>query len=391
VISQTRYLEALGHLRRYDSETEVDSAIHILEELAAQSSSASIQAALGRAYLAKFQLTHDAKWATPAAEACQRALSSDPQNPDVHVTLGELRRLRGDINAALNEFKAALSLQPNNADAILGMAETYKAAHRLPEAEAEYKRSIELQPTSWAGYSRLGAFYYSRGHYPEAAEMFSKVIELVPDNLRGYNNLGGIYLQMGRFDDALHVFSTSIAKRPTAQAYSNLGTANYFLGRYADSANAFEKATELAPAIYLYWANLGDAYRSMLNSGTKPSVCYDRAIELANNELKLNPTDSEVRSRLAVCLAKKGDFRHADDEISNALQTDPTNPGYLFKAAMIANLEGKADRARSLLENALVQGYSRAEVEREREFENLRKDGSLQKILTKTATIPRRS
>jgi serine/threonine protein kinase/tetratricopeptide (TPR) repeat protein len=390
-ISQTRYLEALGHLRRYDSETEVDSAIQILEELAGQSSSASVQAALGRAYLAKYQLTHDAKWATPAAAACQKALAADPQNPDVHVTLGELRRLRGDINEAVNEFKAALSLQPNNADAILGMAETYKAAHRLAEAETEYKRSIELQPTSWAGYSRLGAFYYSRGHYPEAAEMFSKVVQLVPDNLRGYNNLGGIYLQMGRYDDALRVFSTSIAKKPTAQAYSNVGTANYFLGRYVDSANAFEKATELAPAIYLYWANLGDAYRWIPNSGTKPSVCYDRAIELADNELKLNRTDSTVRSRLAVCLAKKGDFRQANAEISTALQTDPTNPSYLFKAAMIANLEGKGDRALSLLENALVQGYSRAEVEREREFENLRKDGSLQKILTKTATIPRRS
>src|SRR5438270_10004552 len=103
-VSQTRYLEALGHLRRYDSEASVDSAIHILEELAAQSSSASVQAALGRAYLAKFELTHDAKWETPAALACQRAIAADPQNPDTRVTLGELRRLTGHLDEASREY-----------------------------------------------------------------------------------------------------------------------------------------------------------------------------------------------------------------------------------------------------------------------------------------------
>ena len=56
-----------------------------------------MQAALGRAYLAKFQLTHDSKWATPAAAACERAINADPQNPDVHVTLGELRRNYGRL------------------------------------------------------------------------------------------------------------------------------------------------------------------------------------------------------------------------------------------------------------------------------------------------------
>src|SRR4051794_26230616 len=171
-VSQTRYLEALGHLRRYDQEASVDSAIHILEELAAQSSSASIQAALGRAYLAKFQLTHDAKWATPAAAACERAIVADPQNPDVHVTLGELRRLTGHLDDASREYRAALAQQPNNADAILGLAETYKAGRKLPEAEAAYKKSISLQPNYWAGYNKLGAFYASQGRREESAAMF---------------------------------------------------------------------------------------------------------------------------------------------------------------------------------------------------------------------------
>jgi serine/threonine-protein kinase len=391
-LSQTRYLEALGHLRRYDSEADVNSALQIFEELASQSSSASVQAALGRAYLAKLALTHDAKWKAPATLACERAIASDPQNPDTRVTLGELRLATGRLDEASKEYNTVLARQPNNANAILGLAKTFEAARKLPEAEAAYKRSIELQPNYWGGYSRLGAFYASRSRYAEAASMFTRVVQLIPDQQRGYNNLGAMYLQMGRYDDALRVSLTSIAKEPAqaysmAQAYSNVGTANYFLGRYADAANAFEKATELAPMIYLYWANLGDAYRSIPNAAARANVSYDRAIELASGELKVNPTATLIRVRMAVCLAKRGNTKRADDEIRVALAADSTNATYIYKAAMIANVEGRSDDAVRLLESALANGYSRPDVEHEREFENLRKDGRLQQVLKRTATI----
>ena len=91
---------------------------------------------------------------------------------------------------------------------------------------------------------------------------------------------------------------------------------------------------------------------------------------------------------MAVCLAKRGNTKRADEEIRAALSGDPTNPSYTFKAAMIANLEGHPDSALALLQNALAQGYSRAEVEHEQEFANLRQDGRLQQLLQRTATIP---
>src|SRR5262249_40782970 len=55
-VSQRRYLEALGHMRRYDREESLDSAIRILKELG---ESPSVKAALARAYLYKFQITRD--------------------------------------------------------------------------------------------------------------------------------------------------------------------------------------------------------------------------------------------------------------------------------------------------------------------------------------------
>ena len=371
-ISQQKYLEALGAMRRYDNEASVDSAINILEDLAARSNSASIQAALGRAYLEKFQLTHDEKWAAPASAACERAVAADAQNPDVHVTLGELRRQTGRLDEAVVEFKAALAAQPNNADALLGLAQTHGAAGRLKEAEQAYLQSIELQPNFWGGYNKLGAFFAAHGRYAESAKMFEKVTQLVPDNLRGYNNLGAVYEQMGRYDDAIRVFQQTIQKKRDPQAYSNLGTCYYFLGRYKDAAVAFQNAVNLSPNLYFYWANLGDAYRWVPGADGQTAAAYDRAIDLSTNDLRLNPSDAGVRARLAECLAKRSKLQDALLEIDRARKTDPTNVGIMYRAAVIANLRHDDRATIDLLRNAIAHGYERSEVERDPEFALLR-------------------
>ncbi|MEA2328890.1 MAG: eukaryotic-like serine/threonine-protein kinase, partial [Thermoanaerobaculia bacterium] len=277
-VSQTRYLEALGHLRRYDQEASVDSAIHILEELAAQSSSASVQAALGRAYLAKFHLTNDPKWATPAAAACERAETSDPQNFEVHITLGQLRRLTGQTGAAITELNRALTQQPNSAEATLELAEAFKAASDPVRAVAAYKRAIDLQPNYWSGYNKLGVFYFVHGRYEDAAQQFQKVVSLVPDNVRARNNLGASYQALGRFQDAIAIYEPMLKLSPTDQGYSNLGTVYYYVGRYSDAAVAYGKAASMSPSSYRYHANLGDAYRWIPGDEKKSVEAYDNAI-----------------------------------------------------------------------------------------------------------------
>jgi len=371
-VSQRRYLEALGYLRRYDKEQSVDNAIQVLQELASSSSSASVQAALGRAYLHKFRLTHDAKWALPATAACERAVRADPESADVHVTLGDLRRLTGRTADAQKEYGVALQQQPNNVEAILGLAETLKGAGQLKEAETAYQRAIKLQPNYWAGYNQLGAFYASYGRYPESARMFQKVIELYPDSQRAFNNLAGAYEQMGRFEDAATMFSRSISKKPTDQAYSGLGTCYYFLGRYADAAAAFEHATTLSPTKYIYWANLGDAYRWVPTHDAKSKQSYQRAIELCRQELRVNPNDATTRARLAECLAKSGDAKGANTEIGKAVKADPANGRILYKAAVIANISGGETEAVSWLAKAVARGYDKSEFQRDPELALLR-------------------
>ncbi|HEX6083406.1 MAG TPA: protein kinase, partial [Thermoanaerobaculia bacterium] len=257
-VSQRRYLEAVGHLRRYDDSGSVDNAIAILESLG---DSPSVQAALARAYLYKYQDTRAPQYAASAGRAAESALAADPQSLDVNVTLGELRRATGRHKESVEAFLRVLSQQPNNADAVLGLAETYKDSRDFKNAEVQYKRAIALQPNYWGSYNKLGAFYFSRSRYQEAVPQFQKVVALVPDSERGYNNLGAMYQLLGHYDEAADVYKRSIQRSPTSQGYSNLGTCLYFTGHYAEAAAAFDRAVKLTPTSFLYWRNLGDALR----------------------------------------------------------------------------------------------------------------------------------
>ena len=384
-VSQQRYLEALGHMRRYDDAASVDSAVSILESLG---DSPSVQAALARAYLYKFQDTREPQYATSASQAAERALAADPQSLDVNITLGELRRQTGRTKEAIDAFLRVLSQQPNHADAVLGLAETYKASGDLRNAEAQYKRAIALQPKYWGGYNKLGAFYYTQSRYEDAIAQFRTVVKLVPDNERGSNNLGAMYIRLARYDDAVRVFQDSIRRKPSGHAYSNLGTCYYFLGDFAQSAAAFEKAVELVPGDYLYWRNLGDAQRWTSGREEQARRAYERSIALTEQAIRVAPDEALAHVSRATALAKTGRTREARAAILRALELEPQNSGCTYEAAVIANIAGDEEEAITRLEQSLRLGHSGDEILRDPEFANLRKSGRLDAIIKASRSTP---
>jgi len=377
-VSQRRYLEALGHLQRYDSEQSLDSAIAILRELG---DSPSVQAALARAYLYKFQTTKQPELAATAGAAAERALKGDPQGIDVNVTLGELYRRTGRYPESVTAFLRVVSQQPNNADAVLGLAETYKASGDLKSAEATYKRAIALRPNFWGGYNKLGAFYFGQSRFEDAIPQFQKVVQLVPDNERGYNNLGAMYQRLGRYDDAVRVFQQSVKRVPNGQAYSNLGTCYYFLGRFDEAVAAYQKAIELRGHHFLYWRNLGDAYRWTPGQKENAQRAYERAIELCDDAIRVNPNEARAHLSRASALAKLGRVSEARVAILRALELEPLYSANAYEAAVIANIAGSKDETAAWLEQALRRGYNANDILRDPEFAELKKSGRLQAII----------
>lgn len=218
--------------------------------------------------------------------------------------------------------------------------------------------------------------------------MFRRVVELTPDNGRGYYNLGAALQLMGQFDDARAAYLKAIELNPTGDAYSNLGTLEYASGRYREAAEADEKAVALKPGYYLIWANLGDAYRWAPGLESRAKDAYEKSILLARRELQVNPRDAEVHLTLALCLAKTGNTAEAQKDLRRAIELNPKDTGSLFQAAIVANICGKKQEALDWIRRAVQGGYPVADITREPELANLRKDKEFQEALKGSKNTP---
>jgi serine/threonine-protein kinase len=376
-----RYLEALGHLRRYENEASVDAAIRILEGLG---DSAAVESARARAYVAKHAITQERSWAERAIAASRRAAAADPSLAAVRTTLGEVELLLGQPADAAREFTAALAVNPASVEAQLGLARARQRLGEFGPAEAAYRRAVELQPGWWAPHNHLGVFQVMRGNLDGAVASFQEAIRLSPDNTRAITNLGAAYQQLGRHEDAIAQYTRAIAVLPTASALSNLGTCEFFLRRFDRAAAAYERAARLQPGNAVVWVNLGDA-RRWGGAEAAARQAYEQAIELLEADLRVTPDDVERRTTLALALARTGRADEARRQAEAALDLGRDNAYVRYQIALVRLAGGDENGALELLDLAIGDGYPLAEVRRDPELERLRSDPRFVKMLARHA------
>ncbi|MFQ6081841.1 MAG: protein kinase [Candidatus Aminicenantia bacterium] len=378
------YVKARGYMQRYEKEENLDTAISLFKRAIDKDSSYALAyAGLGEAYWRKYKLTKDPNWVKIAQSYCNRAIQLSESLAPVHVTLGIIYRDTGRYEDAIKEFQQALLLDPVNSDAHRELASAYEKLGKLEKAEATYKKAIELRPSYWAGYSYLGVFYYFQGRYTEAEKMFLKVTELTPDNIRGYNLLGAVYLQMGRIDLATAMLKKSLAIKPDAVTYSNLGTLYFYQRRYADATAMYEEAIKLGENRYTIWGNLADTYRYMPGYSEKEREAYQRAIQLAEKELEINPKDAHLHGNLAFYYAILGNHKNALTKISKARKLAPNDVWVLRKCVQVFELANQRDQALQALEEFIKRGGSIDEVHKDPDLSELRKDPLYQQLVMK--------
>ena len=379
---QQTYTAAVGLLQRMNDADSLDRAIGSLQTLLLNArDSAAVNGTLGKALLRKYTATRNRELIDQAAVYAERAVQLDPGEAEAQISVGELRRVSGRLPEAVISFQQALALAPQSVDARLGLADTYDSLGRVADANRLYQQALDLRPDYSSVYGRYGRFCYARGRFEDAARLFAKQTEIVPEAPRGYANLGAALQALGRYDQAIAAYQRSIAIHPTSGGYSNLATCQYYLGKYADAAAAYEKATVLTPNNYVYWFNLGDAYRWMPKERAKSIPAYEHAIRLAREVMAVNPKDSAARAVAASCFAKKGDLAAAQSELKLALAADPTNADALYQAAVIANIRGDRDGAIGWLERSVASGRPPSDAARDPELANLRDDPRFQKAL----------
>ena len=383
------YLQGRGYLQRYDRMDNVENAVRVFDQaIAIDGTYALAHAGKAEALLRLFQITRDPNDVAKAAASARRAVELNEQLAPVHLTMGLVQAARGRHTEAIASVQRAVELEPRNGDALRELANAYDGAGRVAEAEATYRRAIELRQNSWAAYKDLGVFLNQHGRLAEAVPHFERVVALTPDSYSGYSNLGGIYLRLGRVEEAERRLRKSLELRPTGGAYSNLGTVAYLQGRYAEASELYRKATELNPGDDRLWGALADSYLWTAGRETEAAAAFRRALSITDQQILVDSSNAQLRSRRAQYWSALGDHERAQKEIAQALRSAPANGHVLFRAAIVHEQAGRRDEALRDLKAALGAGFSLREIVSAPPLRALRQDREISRMIAEGSGKP---
>jgi serine/threonine protein kinase/Tfp pilus assembly protein PilF len=376
------YVQGIGYLQRYERPENVENSISLFKRAIKEDPSyAQAHAALAQAYWFKYSATKDPAWAEAAKKEVKAAHDANSQLPEVQSAISEFNLRTGSYDEAVSGFQRTIELDPTNVNAYLGLAKTYDLLGQAARAEKTFRDAINISPQCWRCYNQLGVFLNSHARYSEAAQAWEKVTELTPDNVWGYMNVAAAYFNCGNFEKADEYLRRSLQLAPdNPDIYSNAGTVSFFLGHFEEDAKYCKKALELSPQKYDYWGNLADAYRMMPGKSSESAAAYQKAIQLGEAQLKVNPIDSDVLSSLALYYARTHDSAQARKNLEKALKQKPDDVDIL-RIASLVNLErGDREGAIFWLRKAVTAGYAREQLLANPELFSLHSDPQFDRL-----------
>ena len=133
----------------------------------------------------------------------EAALAAYPENADIHYRLGAYLNKQGLDDRALTEMKRALELDPNHLPALVSLSEVARVRGELQAAVDYGSRALKLAPGNFAAHLIVGRAYLSQERTAEAITELEKAVQLAPDSPDAHYSLSLAYAAAGRGKDAV--------------------------------------------------------------------------------------------------------------------------------------------------------------------------------------------
>ena len=179
--------------------------------------------------LATAAARHRAGRLLDAAAIYQQVLARQPQHADARHLLGLICHQTGDGPRAIEHLTQAARLDPQNPAIHLNLGEAYRAQGRWDEAGACYERALAIQPDNAAAHNNLGLVCKQSGRLDAARQHFERALTLQPDSADACNNLARALMAAGRIEEAVARYRQAVNLSPAdAFLHSNLIFALHF-------------------------------------------------------------------------------------------------------------------------------------------------------------------
>jgi len=231
----------------------------------------------------------------------ETALRIKPDYYKLYLYQGELYFHLQDYQRAKSAFIKSM-LSPENKDNkryLLSLC--YYHLHEYDKAVTELKKNSE----HILSLNLLCDIYDRQNKTDEVESVLKNIISLEEDNSINYFNLGLHYEKRGQKEEAGRAFRQAITlndKEPQSLFY--YGTFLLREGKFSESIKLLTAASELSPRTPEIWHNLAVA--------NIKSEKYPDAIKAFEKLLGINPSDKNVKRRIASVYAKMGDIENAE-------------------------------------------------------------------------------
>jgi TolB-like protein/tetratricopeptide (TPR) repeat protein len=186
-----------------------------------------------------------------------KAVALDPNDADIHASLGLLASTRWDITssdadlaAAVQGFERAIALNSNHAQAVAWYAGQELFSGKYAHAIELFERSLELDPLARVSQLNLGESYAGIGEHRKALDTWLQCARTNPDWPGAPDDIGLHLTNLGRLDEAL---GWTIKARALSEEPWTVGNAAGVYGALGQRKRAVELLRE-GPRDHPFWA-----------------------------------------------------------------------------------------------------------------------------------------
>lgn len=240
------------------------------------------------------------------------ATSLDPSLPDAWNNLGNVYRVKKQVDPALDAYSNAIRLASGNAGVLCNIGLTYEIAGNLDEARVNFESALSLDPKYVPALVNIGNLLLSQNNYEGAKLYFEKALSFEPSSKEAHSSLARLYLKQNNFDESEKHFLVALEADPRDPVL------------ILAFAEWLERQEKWQPAI----------------------ECLRKGLEVATHY-------PEIRSRLALVLGKTHRYKDALAVAEDAVGSDPQDQGSQLLLAHVLTDMGRYQDARQIYQNLI--------------------------------------
>jgi adenylate cyclase len=287
-------------------------------------------------------------WLAARASLPSAFHTRDPRAYELYVRGREMFHSfrRRSFERAREMFRRAVELDPAFALAHSGIADCCSYLYlyweptmdNLRLADAGSRRALVLGPALAAAQASRALALSTLSNYPEAEKMFRIAIGSDPGSFEAHYFYGRAFLAQGKHQEAIA---------------------------------PLRSASKLRPEDYQSSALLGLAYTALGRRGAASRACA-RAVEVAKQQLLVNPGDVRAFYLGAGCLARLGRRRTALAWAARALELDGSDSAVLYNVGCLYAVLGRRAEALRCLKKVVRSGWRKDWIKHDPDWNGLR-------------------